>query len=211
MTVSISDDGILEETETFRVELSGESVLVTASVATVTILDDDVEIGFEQLSYEVSEGADSVTLNVLILSGELGEGSSVTVVVMTMDESAIAGEDYTTVSNELTFTSDVTDLTVTVPILPDDVLEGNETFRVELSGESVVATASVATVMIVDEDTVGIGFEQLSYRVLEDVGSVTLTVSVTSGELGEGVSVTVVVMTMDARRYCRRRLHYRIE
>ena len=55
----------------------------------MTIDDNDaVAIGFERLDYSVSEDWGSVTLTVLVLSGEIEEGSSVTVNVRALDRSA---------------------------------------------------------------------------------------------------------------------------
>ena len=197
VTVFITDDAVVEGEETFVVELSGDRVPSSSSVARVTINDDDVEIGFSSVAYSVSEDAGSVELTVSVLSGDIEAGVNVEVTFMTMDESAVAGVDYTATTATLTLTSSMTEATVTVFITDDAVVEGEETFVVELSGENVLATASVATVMIEDADVLEIGFDPIDYSVSEDADSVMLGVSVFSGELAEGVSAMVNVMTMD--------------
>ena len=196
VTVFITDDAVVEGEETFVVELSGESVLATASVATVTITDDDVEIGFSPVAYSVSEVAGSVELTVSVLSGDIDAGVNVEVTFMTMDESAVAGVDYTATTATLTFTSSMTEATVTVFITDDAVVEGEETFVVELSGDRVPSVSSVARVTITDDD-VEIGFSPVAYSVSEVAGSVELTVSVLSGDIDAGVNVEVTFMTMD--------------
>ncbi len=200
VSVFITDDAIVEDEETFEVELSGERVSSGSDVAMVTITDDDVEIGFSPVTlYMVDEDAGSITLTVSVLGGTIEVGESVTLSVRTIDGSAVAGEDYTELTETLVFTSIMTETTVTVDILDDVLVEGEETFEVELSGERVSSGSGVATVTITDDDAVGveIGFEPTDYRVDEDAGSVELTVSVLSGDIEAGVSVAVTVMTGD--------------
>ena len=134
VTVFITDDAVVEGEETFVVELSGDRVPSSSSVARVTINDDDVEIGFSPVAYSVSEVAGSVELTVSVLSGDINAGVNVEVTVMTMDESAIAGEDYTATTATLTFTSSMTEATVTVFITDDGILEETENFRVGIVG-----------------------------------------------------------------------------
>jgi len=70
--------------------------------------------------------------------------------------SPIAGEDYTTTSQTVTFQAIETSQTVMVPILADDNLEGVEQFTAMLSlpaGQvGVVVGANMATVEITDDD-----------------------------------------------------------
>ena len=214
VTVMIEDDMLLELDQHFFVELSGNRVSDSASVARVTILDNDVDAGelpdgddpssgpgegevlFEELRYDVLEGAGSVTL-VAILSGAISSSENVSVSVTTIDGSAtVAGDDYTETTLTLQFTSTVRRLPVTVDILDDVLVEGDEFFDVKLSGDRVSSVSSVARVTISD-DAVEIGFSPDEYRVDEDAGSVELTVLVLSGEIEEGSSVTVDVRTID--------------
>ncbi len=215
VTVMIEDDMLLELDQNFFVELSGNRVSDSASVARVTILDNDVDAGelpdgddpssgpgdgevlFEELRYDVLEGAGSVTL-VAILSGAISSSENVSVSVTTIDGSAtVAGDDYTETTLTLQFTSTVRRLPVSVSILDDTVVEGDEVFEVKLSGDRVSSVSSVARVTIEDDDAVVIGFSPTVSSVDEDAGSVELTVLVLSGTIADGESVTVVVMTVD--------------
>ena len=215
VTVMIEDDMLLELDQNFFVELSGNRVSDSASVARVTILDNDVDAGdlpdgddpssgpgegevlFEELRYDVLEGAGSVTL-VAILSGAISSSENVSVSVTTIDGSATVAEgDYTETTLTLQFTSTVRRLPVSVSILDDTVIEGDEVFEVKLSGDRVSSVSSVARVTIEDDDAVVIGFSPTVYSVDEDAGSVELTVLVLSGTIADGESVTVVVMTVD--------------
>ena len=198
VSVAILEDTIAEGEENFVVSLSGDRVSSGSSVATVTILDNDaVEIVFDPTDYRVSEEAGSVTLTVSVLSGTIEDGVNVEVTVTTGDGSAVAGEDYTELTQTLTFTTDVTELPVSVAILEDTIAEGEENFVVSLSGDRVSSGSSVATVTILDNDAVEIVFDPTDYRVSEEVGSVTLTVSVLSGTIEDGVNVEVTVTTGD--------------
>ena len=68
----------------------------------------------------------------------LNRASSDTVSVdyATADGTAKAGEDYEAVSGTLTFAAGETEKTLQVPILDDDIDEGNEKFEMRLSNES---------------------------------------------------------------------------
>ena len=68
----------------------------------------------------------------------LNRASTVAVSVdyATADGTAKAGEDYEAVSGTLTFAAGETEKTVQVPILDDDIDEGNEKFEMRLSNES---------------------------------------------------------------------------
>ena len=62
--------------------------------------------------------------------------STITVNYATADDSATAGEDYTSKSGALTFTAGETSKTVSVSLLNDSIDEGNETFTLRLSSPS---------------------------------------------------------------------------
>lgn len=71
----------------------------------------------------------------------------------TADGDATAREDYWPVSGTLTFEPDDTTQTIMVPILGDDLAEGDETFSIALSNPVNAEVASAtATVTIVDDD-----------------------------------------------------------
>ena len=67
-----------------------------------------------------------------------------------------AGEDYTTTSATVTFQAAETSQVVMVPILFDNLLEGEEQFTAQLSlpagQDGVVLGANTVTVVITDDD-----------------------------------------------------------
>jgi hypothetical protein len=74
----------------------------------------------------------------------------------TSDGTATVGSDYTSVTQTLTFADgDATDKTVTIPILDDALIEGDETVNLMLSnptGGASLGTPSSAVLTIVDNE-----------------------------------------------------------
>jgi concanavalin A-like lectin/glucanase superfamily protein/Calx-beta domain-containing protein len=153
--VPIFNDGTFEGNEDFSVALSSPSgaTLGSPSSATVTIIEDDALplVQFSAANYNVNEGAGTVTVTVT------KTGTTVlpsTVNYATSDGSATQPADYTQTSGMLTFLPNDTSKTFTVPISPDTVYEGNETFNITLSmpvGASL-GSPNPATVTIVEDD-----------------------------------------------------------
>jgi hypothetical protein len=88
----------------------------------------------------------------------LSPASSLTVTVLaaTADGTATAGADYTAVSQTVTFAAGQTSQTVSVPILGDTVVEGTETFLVNLSGATnATITRAQGIGTIGDDDSSG--------------------------------------------------------
>ena len=200
-TIQTNDDMALENAEEFTVSviealprIDGRiTISSTRSSVTATITDNDTaDIGFEALSYEVSEDEGSVTLTVSVLSGEIGEGVVVTVDVRSIDGSAVAGADYTSVRESLTFTSSVTEATVTVVITDDAIVEGNEEFSLVLSGESISSAATTAEVLVRDNDDGVITVTAVTGTVSEgEAANFRLELTEGSTEAGIGVEWSV--------------------
>src|SRR5262249_41370021 len=103
----------------------------------------------------VPEGATSVTVTVFRTGGLAGGGS---VDYTTSDGTATAGNQYTTTTGTLSFDQGVTRQTITVPLTPNNVAEGDKTFNITLSnpqgGLALGASASMV-VTIHDKDKGG--------------------------------------------------------
>ena len=81
------DDSIVEMNETFSVLLatSDSAVKVNPSLATVTIIDDDVvTIGWNSVSFELDESGPIETVCAEIIEGEIAR--RITVLYSTMDD-----------------------------------------------------------------------------------------------------------------------------
>ena len=197
--VSVLDDSVVESAEIFFVNLGRASVpnnvALTPFRASVTIEDNDIAIGFESLTYRVGEDSGTVELTVSVISGVLME--TITLNYKTMDGSAIAGEDYTSTMSTVTLSPMTPSVTFTVPITDDDTDEPDQMFTVVLSGApaDITLDPATATVTIIDNDAVVIGFDKATYSVNEGDVTVVFTVSVINGVLME--TITLNYETMD--------------
>ena len=195
------EDEVYEGDEEVALDFSISGPATKASApTTLTIEDNDVELGFDPVTYRVGEGSGTVELRVSVLNGVLME--TLTLNYETSDGSAVAGTDYISRPVTLTLSPGISSFTFTVNIL-DDL----DNVDVELAGVFSVAlsvvdmlpagvslTSSVAIVEIIDNDeplvpAVELGFDPVTYRVGEGSGTVELRVSVLSGVLMETLTL----------------------
>jgi hypothetical protein len=161
-TVSILQDDLVENGESLNLTLSdptGGAALGTQSTALLNIIDDDVAqpgaLQFSGPTFSVNESQGTATITVTRTGGS---NVPVTVHYATSDGSAVAGNDYTATSGTLSFGVGETQKTFTVPILDDQLVEGNETINLALSAPTDGATLgsrTTATLTIIDNDTTG--------------------------------------------------------
>lgn len=134
ITVQVVGDTRDENDETFQATLSGATnAVIVKPVGVGTILDDDVSPTAYINSISVTEG-DSGTTDAIFtvsLSAPAGEPSSLN--FATADGTATAGSDYLSTSGTLNFAVGDTSQTVVVPVQGDTLVEGNETFFLNLS------------------------------------------------------------------------------
>ena len=200
--VAIVGDDVAEGEESFTVSLSGLSgnavPVGLGSPATVTITDDDatgvtVTLGAASVSEDLTSVTVTATLNVAVQGG-------FTVLASTVDGSAIAGSDYTAVTETLlTFAGTAgEEQTFPVTIVGDDVAEVEESFTVSLSGLSGnavrVGLGSPATVTITDDDADNVTVTLGAASVSEDLTSVTVTATLNVAVQG---GFTVLASTSD--------------
>jgi VCBS repeat-containing protein len=137
ISVPVVRDALDEAAETVSVNIAG-------STGTLTITDDDNTPTLAINDVTVNEGAGTATFTVTLSAAS---GQAVTVNYGLIGQTALSGADFTAVAGTLTFAPGTTTQTITVPILQDNVFEGSETFRVNLSAP---VNATIA-------DGVGIG------------------------------------------------------
>ncbi|MEE8524800.1 MAG: Calx-beta domain-containing protein [Thermoanaerobaculia bacterium] len=153
VTVEVFGDTLVEGDETFFVDLSAAAGAVIADGEGIGSIVDDDAAGLSIGDVTVTEG-DSGTVQAafeVVLSPAAVQ--AVTVDFATRDGSAGAGADYTPSSGTLTFAPGETLQTVTVAVLGDGVVEGDETFFVDLStadGAEITDGEGMGT--IVDDD-----------------------------------------------------------
>jgi hypothetical protein len=131
--VPILDDGVPEADERFQVTLSnvtGDAALGLPS-ATVTIANDDLGVHIVPNTCWVAEN--DVTLALKVVRANNGNLGPFTVDFATSDVTATNGLDYVATNGTLRFVQGEMTKTLAVPILRDEVPEGDEQFQVTLS------------------------------------------------------------------------------
>jgi hypothetical protein len=158
ITINFGATGIGNGTVNYSVAAnSGAARNGTMAIAgqtfTVTQAASPGVLQFSPATYSVGEGGASITLTVARTGAA---GGAVSVDYSTVNGTATSGNDYTATSGTLNFADGETSKTISIPILEDAIVEGDETFNVTLSnatGGATLGSASSATVTINDNDT----------------------------------------------------------
>lgn len=187
--VPIFDDVLVEGNENFSVSLSspaGGATLGTVATATGTIIDIEAgQLQFTSSSYSVDENGGSLTISVSRVGGDLG---AISVDYGTTNISATSGVDFGLTSGTLNWADGETaDKSFVIPINDDNVLEGDETFTVNLSSPTSGASLGAipnASVTIVDQEAGTLAFNSGTYVVDENGVSLLVTVTRSSGSDG---------------------------
>ncbi|XP_015109172.1 sodium/calcium exchanger 3 [Diachasma alloeum] len=132
--LSVIDDELFEEDEHFYVRLSNVSqsaMLVSPSLATVMILDDDHSgiFGFPERDVELVESVGQYPLRVLRYSGARGR---VALPYRTVEGTAKPNKQYMPSEGSLTFEDNQTEKTIMLTIIEEDSYEKDALFYVEL-------------------------------------------------------------------------------
>ena len=167
ITVSVLDDTLDEDDETFTLALSDPTgATAPADPATAVIVDDDDPPALRIHSVNVAEGGEDATRcdevalvelhgGIVMFAVTLStvSGRAVSVGYGTVDGSAVAGEDYVAASGVLVIPAGQSVATITVSVLGDTLDEDDETFTLALSDPTgATAPATSMTVVIVDGD-----------------------------------------------------------
>jgi hypothetical protein len=162
ITVPIVNDTLVEGTERFSFDIEGDDgtslgPVVDGNYESVvcSILDDDNagQAAFHADTATVTKSADSITIPVQRSSSFAG---TLTVNYTTQSQTAVAGQDFTALSGTLTWTNgDTADKQIVVPILSDNLVEGDETFTVTLSAPATTPSSlgSPTTCTVTIKDT----------------------------------------------------------
>ncbi|MCC6233494.1 MAG: PKD domain-containing protein [Verrucomicrobiales bacterium] len=172
--IPLLDDDLQEGAETVQLRLSRGSHLFPLggqNTAVLTLIDDDVLLSTDTNTIAAIESTPSLTL-VLHRSGPVDHPLSLD--FETDDFSANAGADYVAVRGVLEFPAGQRTTELSLPLLDDDLLEGDETFLVRfLSPEGFSVGEIHAT--ITDDDCV-LGFVVDQAEVDEDAGVLDLRI-----------------------------------
>lgn len=143
LAVTVKGDVFLESNDTFFVNLSNPSVnaVILDGQALGTILDDDNPPAISIADSQAIEGDAGLTAMVFTLTTTRPIAQVVTVNWATADQTATtANNDYQAGAGVATFAASTTSTTVTVQVVGDETDEDDETFLVNLSGQSGNAT-----------------------------------------------------------------------
>jgi len=161
VTINITDDDIIENSETLSLTLSNPSYIngsgnlnLTPSNATGTITDND--IAALSINDVVISEAGNAQFTVSITNGKtVDSGINLNVKATSSDGTALTPGDYSALSQDLTITGPATQTTVTVTVNDDNIIEPDETFTVALSnpGSHVSIGDGSGTATIQDNDT----------------------------------------------------------
>ncbi|XP_011699398.1 PREDICTED: sodium/calcium exchanger 2 isoform X2 [Wasmannia auropunctata] len=143
--LSVIDDELFEEDEHFYVRLSNVSqpaMLVSPSLATVMILDDDHSgiFGFPERDVELVESVGQHPLRVVRYSGARGR---VIIPYRTVEGTAKPGKQYVHTEGNLTFEDNQTEKVINLEIIEEDSYEKDALLYVEL-GEPLLQGAGMA-------------------------------------------------------------------
>jgi hypothetical protein len=152
VTVPVGGDTTPESDETFQLVLSNPSSgTIGDGTGQATIVNDDPP-HLRVSSPHVSE-KDGAAVFTVSLDG----AAAVTAHYATADGSGFAGSDYTAQSGTVSFSRTDTAKTVSVPLINDSALEGDETFNLQISNASGAASSGndlTGTATIADDDAV---------------------------------------------------------
>jgi hypothetical protein len=186
VTVPIDGDSTDEFDETFKLNLFNPSVgILKRSQSTCIILDDDPPPAASAEDASVTEG-DSGTRTVRgNVTLAIASAKTVTLNFSTADGTATAGSDYVAASGSLTFNPGEVTKSVTVMVRGDAVVEGDETFFLNLSEPSNATFARAQAVYTITDDDPKVRFSSTSLTVKEGVNrSAVITVERTGDVSG---------------------------
>jgi len=137
ITVLVNGDRLFEEPERFFVNLSGAtSSVITQGNSVGTIIDDEPRISISDVSKQEGK-KNRTTLFTFTVTLSAAYDQPVTMSYRTVDGSATTSDsDYIAKTGTLTFTPGETTKTITIEVKGDSKRETNETFYLDLFGNS---------------------------------------------------------------------------
>ena len=186
LVIPITQDSVAEQAETLTVNIvsvTGGFVDANHNTRTGEIRNDDAAFRVLDGAFveEGNSGTKLLVFQVELKDAVFAPGSEYSVDFTTQNGLAIAGQDYTTTADTLTFTSNGI-LTVSVPIIGDTIAENDETL------ELVISNSKQNTQTIT-----GILDDRATGRIQDDEFSVSIgNATITEGDAGQQLMVFVV-------------------
>jgi uncharacterized delta-60 repeat protein len=185
VNVSVTNNGVVSPNLTVDLALTNATV-GDQSTATLTILNENSSVSFSAATYSVPKNTASGMAQIgVVRQGSLA-GTNTVNFATTSGGTAVIGEDYTPVSETLTFLPGVSNLTVAVAITNNGIFEGNRTIPLQLSDAvgSFVTSPSNAVLTIIDTTQTAGQFEFSATNY-----------TVTNGETGVAQTLITVLRT----------------
>ena len=191
--VSVLDDELDEPDETFALVLSDlRGAALGRGSALGTIRDDDEPPALSIAGDTGSEDVGELVFSVTLMARAPTE---VTVNYATMDDTAIAGDDYGPVEGTLTFAPGETARTIRVAVVDDAVDEADEeSFAVTLSGPSGATLAHALATGVIRDDDEPPALSVADAAGDEDVGALEFAVALSAAS---GIEVSASYATKD--------------
>ena len=190
VNLPVTNDTVVNVDRTISLVLSNFVTAVPGNQtnATLTIVNDDTQIGFSSSTYSVNEvvAGGFVGIDVTRTGSTVGGASADFFTSVGPTSPATAGADYTTVNRVVSFASGESLKTVNIPILDDLLVEGNETVTLNLTNSSGASGITTAVLTIVDNDFAPgeLNFSTNAFMVNEAGGAATITVVRSNGFTG---------------------------
>ncbi|QSJ14831.1 tetratricopeptide repeat protein [Nostoc sp. UHCC 0702] len=155
--IRIRNDAKIEGEENFTITLTDPTngaTIGSQSSATVTILDDDVELAFSNTNFSINEDGTAIAAVTVTRTGR--STGAVGATISLSNGTATTPSDYNNASIVVNFADGEMTKTVFIPIMDDTVYEGDETVNLALSnltGGATIGVQSFATLTIKENDT----------------------------------------------------------
>ena len=175
LPITINGDTSPESTEDFKVIIDSiSSGIIGDSQATATIDDDDTIEVYNDCSH-VEEGNEGESRNLvchIYLAKPYPEDEPDLKIDYNSEDgsnpSAVAGEDYTSISGTVTFKAGDTEKLVYIPTIGDNNIEDDENVKLVISGSSAIVDAVGKGEIINDDgDFPGVNFSSANVSVVE--------------------------------------------
>ena len=193
------EDAVVEGSESLVITVTDPGIsrlTVTASTAVVITDDDSATLTVDSSSYGEADGTVTVGLT---LSNALA--ADLDVVVSTADGTATAGRDYTALGPvTVSFAAGVTSGNISLSILEDTIIEGDETLSLDFSAtvvpgrlSGILTVPSTESLSIRDNDTARLRLSSAPVSVAEDVsgGVAELTLELLDSTFASALEVTL--------------------
>lgn len=166
INITVNGDTTFEPNETFFVNLAtATNATITDSQGAGTITNDDSQPTISINNLSVNEGDSGTTNATFTVSLSNASNQTITVNYATANNTATAGDDYTSATGTITFTPGQTSQSLTVGVKGDELNEDTVSFNVNLTSPTNATIAdSQAVGTIVDDDAPVLATELNSQR-----------------------------------------------